>query len=408
MNPPTEQESKDQAFPFRGQGVRLTALAALLYFAEGLPYGLVTELMPLYMRTRGASLTEIGMISAVSLAWTIKLLWAPLVDTVGTYRQWIGVSLLALCVSLALLAGADPYGSPLFWILLVLLALASATQDIAIDAFTITITPRELVGTVNATRVTTYRVGIILAGGGLAALATRTGWNAAFGVAGFLLLLVLSALPFMPDRRGSGTSAKGLLEGLRGWIIRRDALALLGVVLLFRLGDAALAPMIKPFWVDLGYSPAEIGTVTTVLGVSFTILGALLGGLFVNRYGIFRALVVFGIIQALSNGGYALVASLGGGRPAIYAASIVENLTGGLGVAAFLSFLMAICDKRLAATEYAMLTAIFGLSRSIAGTLSGVAADSMGYASFFWLTVALGVPGLLLLPRIRRALAESG
>jgi MFS transporter, PAT family, beta-lactamase induction signal transducer AmpG len=405
LNPPSSSESKDRAFP--PTGVRLTILASVLYFAEGLPYGLVTELMPLYMRMRGASLTEIGFISAVSFAWTIKLLWAPLIDTTGTYRRWIGVSLAILCGALALMAGVDPYGTPLFWVLLVALAVASATQDIAIDAFTITVTPREQVGTINATRVTAYRVAIILAGGGLAALASRTGWNAAFGAAAVLLLGVLVLVPFMPERRGSGTSAAGLLQGLRAWVVRRDALALLGMVLLFRLGDAALAPMVKPFWVDLGYSAAEIGTVTTVLGISFTIIGALLGGLFVNRYGIFRALVVFGIIQTLSNGGYALVASLGGGRPAIYAASIVENLTGGLGVAAFLSFLMAICDKRLAATEYAMLTAIFGLSRSIAGTLSGVAADSMGYAGFFWLTVALGVPGLLLLPHVRRELQSS-
>jgi PAT family beta-lactamase induction signal transducer AmpG len=164
--------------------------------------------------------------------------------------------------------------------------------------------------------------------------------------------------------------------------------------------------MTKPFWVDLGYDPAEIGVVTTVIGISFTIAGALLGGLFVNRYGIFRALVVFGVIQMLSNGGYALVASFGGGRPGIYGASIVENLTSGLGVAAFLSFLMAICDKRFAATEYALLTAVYGLSRSISGTVAGASADAMGYPAFFWLTVALGLPGLLLLPMIRRPLSE--
>lgn len=388
-------------------GLKLTGVAALLYFAEGLPYGLITELMPLYMRTRGASLTEIGLISAVSLAWTVKLVWAPLVDALGSYRQWIGASLLLLSAALAMIAGLDPWGTPWFWVLLTVICVASATQDIAIDAFTITVTPRNLVGTVNATRVTAYRIGIILAGGGLAALATRTGWSAAFALAAILFLLIAMAVPFLRDERGAGAKAAGLLAGLKGWMLRRDALALLGVVLLYRFADAALAPMTKPFWVDLGYSPAEIGTVTTVIGISFTIVGALLGGLFVNRYGIFRALVVFGVIQMLSNGGYAAVASFGGGRAGIYAASMIENLTTGLGVAAFLSFLMAVCDRRFAATEYALLTALFGLTRSIAGTLSGATADAMGYAGFFWLTMALGLPGLALLPLVRRRLAES-
>jgi Major Facilitator Superfamily. len=159
--------------------------------------------------------------------------------------------------------------------------------------------------------------------------------------------------------------------------------------------------MLKPYWVDRGFSPAEIGTVTTVFGIGFLIIGAIAGGAFVNRYGVHAGLLWLGILQILSNVGYALVASASAGRPALYAASIIENFTGGLGTAAFLAFLMAVCDKENAATEYALLTALYGLTRSLVGTASGFATESLGYATYFWLTVFLGVPALLLLPRIR-------
>jgi PAT family beta-lactamase induction signal transducer AmpG len=138
-----------------------------------------------------------------------------------------------------------------------------------------------------------------------------------------------------------------------------------------------------------------------VIGISFLILGAIAGGVFLARFGIYAGLLWLGILQMLSNVGYALAAQTDASRPALYAVAIIENFTGGLGTAAFLAFLMSICDTQLAATQYALFTAVFGLSRSLIGTFSGLTAQRLGYTQYFWLTVALGVPGLLLLAALR-------
>jgi PAT family beta-lactamase induction signal transducer AmpG len=175
----------------------------------------------------------------------------------------------------------------------------------------------------------------------------------------------------------------------------------LAFVMLYKLGDAAMGPMVKPFWLDRGLTVEEIGIVSTSFGVGASLLGSILGGIYTSRAGIFRALWVLGLVQALSNLGYAGAAASEAGRPAIYAASLLESFTGGLGTAAFLAFLMHICDKRQAATEYALLSSLFGLSRTLVTPVSGWTAESLGYASFFALTFFLALPAYALLPWVR-------
>lgn len=390
--------------PASPRAVWICSLAGLFYFSEGLPYGVVTELLPLYLRTQHVSLGEIGLLSTVSLAWTMKLFWAPLVDRYGTYRRWIAASLVTMLAVWVWFATAGTTTG--FWIAVTILALASATQDVAVDAMTITITPAKLLGVVNSTRVAAYRLAIILAGGGFAALATRTGWSVPFAIAAGVALALLLLTRIVPPNDRSAAEHPRVIRGIRTWLARPDGPAIFGVVLLYRFGDGALAPMLKPYWVDRGFSPAEIGTVTTVFGIGFFIIGAIAGGAFVTRYGVHAALLWLGMLQILSNVGYAVVATTSAGRPGLYAASIIENFTGGLGTAAFLAFLMAVCEKENAATEYALLTALYGLTRSLVGTASGFATESLGYATYFWLTVLLGVPALFLLDRIR-ATAEA-
>lgn len=388
---------------------RIPILVAILYFSEGLPYGIVNELFPLYLRSQGASLAAIGLISTVSLAWTFKVLWSPLVDSLSTYRRWISGAVAVLTLCLATFALSPAPGGTLFWAALTVLALASATQDIAVDAWTIVMTPTGLLGPVNSIRVASYRVAIILCGGGMAALASTIGWPAGFWAAAAITAAIFLISIYLPDtEKRIREKREPLFRGLLQWIARPNAVILLAVVLLYRLGDAAILPMIKPFWFDLGYSTAEVGTVTTVIGVAFTIVGAFLGGLVVAKIGILRALLILGVVQMLSNTGYAVVAMWQFGRVALYTASIIENLTSGLGIAAFMAFLMAICDRRFAATEFAMLSALFALTRSVAGSFSGVWAESAGYATYFWITTALGIPGLLIIPFIpKTAIARS-
>ena len=382
---------------------RTLFLASILYFSEGLPYGLVNELAPVYLRVMHVPLAEITRVIGIAgFAWTAKFLWSPLIEF-GTYRRWIAGALTVITLLLVALTTS----AISFAIVLILLAIASATQDIAIDAFTIRVTPNTLLGPVNSIRVTAYRVAIIVAGGGLAAVAGYLGWRVAFGGAACVAALILAFSFTMPDDRGATRTERNLLRDLAQWLRRPRAFTLLALVLLYRLGEFAIVLLAKPYWVDRGYSVQEIGTITTTIGATVVILGVFAGGAFVARFGVYSALLWMGIAQVVSNIGYALVATFGAGRWGIYAASIGENLGYGLGNAAFLAFLMAICDKERAATEYALLTALFGLSRMIISYYSGAVAQSLGYAPFFWITVFLGVPALLLLPRVRVILSEA-
>ena len=382
------------------------ALAAVLYFSQGLPFGIVNELMPLYLRIQNVSLTQIGLLSTLSLAWTWKVLWSPLIDMYGSYRRWMAGALVVLAGSTAALAVVPPSQTALFWTIIGVIAFASATQDIAIDAMAIRITPERLLGYVNSVRVAAYRGAMIVAGGALAWLSASAGWPGAFWTVAAIMVAIFAFTFVLPPESGAAVARTNPFAGVAQWLRRPSAIAFVALALIYRLGDAALTPMIKPYWVDRGFSAGEIGTVTTVLGISLLIVGAAAGGLVISRYGIYRALLWLGILQMLSNVGYALVAQTVAGRTGMYTATIIENFTGGLGTAAFLAFLMAICDREFAATQFAMLSAAFALSRSVIGSFSGVLAENMGYAPYFWVTVALGIPGLLLLlvPSVARDL----
>ena len=377
----------------------LGSVAAVLYFSEGLPYGIVRELVPAFLRFQHVGLPTIGDLSSVAaLAWSLKLLWSPLVDTFGSYRRWIAGALVAVALSLIAMSATSV---PLLYVFVATLAIASATQDIAVDAFTIRATPQNLLGPINSIRVAAYRVALIVGGGALLALADRTGWRVVFIVAAGLAAAIFVFALSLPDDRGQRAERPRLLRDLAHWLQRPHAPALLAIVFLYRLGELSIVPMIKPYWVDRGYSATEIGTITGVVGISVSIVGTIAGGWVVARIGIWRSLLWLGLAQNASNLGYALVATAAAGKWAIYAAAVVENLGYGAGTAAFLAFLMSICDRERAATEYALLTAAYGLTGSMMIAASGYIAKYAGYPFFFWLTVFLGIPALLLLPKVK-------
>lgn len=387
------------------------AAAGVLYFSEGLPFGIAKEFVPLYLRFRHVDLTEIGLLNVVGFAWTLKFLWSPLVDAFGAYRRWISVAVMLIAIALFGMAATLP--GPLFYGCVALLALASATQDIAVDAFTIRATPHELLGPVNSVRVTAYRIALT-APGILAAVAQRSGWGTAFSIAAGIAIAIVIATFFLPDDRGAvvdrgaAGGSRSFIAAFRQWLNRPGAGILLAIAFTYRLGEFAVVAMIKPYWVDQGYSPAEIGTITSIIGVVVSIAGAIAGGAIVARIGIWRSLLYLGLVQCLSNTGYALVATFHAGRWAIYAAAILENIGYGLGTAAFLAFLMSLCDRERAASEYALLSAAYGLTGTIIASASGYLAKHAGYPAYFWLTVVLGFPALFLLGRGERSERQPG
>ncbi len=384
----------------------------LLYFAEGLPLGIAIDVLPVYFRVHGLSLEAVGFLSLLGLPWTLKVLWAPLVDRIGQRRHWIAAaagSMALLLALLPLLPPAEP--TLLLWVTLLAFTTLSATQDIAIDAWTIGVLDPGEEGPGNGVRVMAYRAALIAAGGGLVVLAGRERWPLAFGLgAALMATLAVAALRAPSDAatRASAAQPPHVFGPLAAWLARPAGVALVIFVVTFKMGDAALGPMAKPYWLDRGLSVEEIGLVSTTLGTLATVLGALAGGGLVRRWGIVPALWRLGALQALSNLGYAAVALSDIGREAIWAASLVESATGGLGTASFLAFLMSVCERERAATEYALLSALFGLGRTLAGTLSGLAAARFGYAAFFAATFLLALPAFALIPAVSGLLRQTG
>ena len=375
---------------------------AILYFAEGFPFGLVVDNLPVYFRAHGVSLQAIGMLSVLGLPWSLKVFWAPLVDRFGERRHWITAALVVMALATAAipLTDASAPGTVLFGLVLTL-TIASATQDIAIDAYTIGLLAPGEEGVANGVRVSAYRAALIVGGGALVILAGWIGWAPLYWTAAAVLAALAAAAWLAPPIAIARRPATEWWRAFVAWLGRPGAAAVLAFVLLYKLGDASMGPMVKPFWIDRGLSVEEIGFVSTTLGVAASVAGALVGGVFTSRAGIFRALWALGLLQAVSNLGYAAVAFAHGGRIAIYAASLVESFTGGLGTAAFLAFLMHICEREHAATQYALLSALFGFTRSLAGAVSGVGASRLGYAPYFAATFALALPAYALLPWLR-------
>lgn len=470
----------------------------ILYFAEGFPLGVFYEIFPVYFRQQGVELRQIGVLSLLGLAWTLKFLWAPAVDYWRHHRRWMAAVDVGMGLVMLYFAMQAGFG-PIVWLAIGTFTLLSATNDIAVDGYTIELLDKGELGLANGIRIGLYRVGMLTSGFVLMA-SDWLGWQGAFAVSAVIFfglsavslaaprervivadrgdvraeIAALSRSPFALAALGGVTlGVLWLIDNVTKWsastpsfwlyafgavilaavlitsvgrarsvpdgvvttpeeslvrgpmfgalmeLLRRPGIApVLAFILIFKLPDTAMGFMVRPFWVDAGFSAAQIGLVSVNIGLVLSIAGGIAGGWITDRIGIYRALWMLGLAQAASNLGYWIAASIlpippaGGGVPfehqaVLYAASATESFTGGLSTAAFLAFLMAIVQKERAATEYALLSSVFALSRSVAGWVGGIGASSMGYANWFLLTFFLAFPAYLLLPWVSRMLRGS-
>lgn len=378
----------------------------LLYFIQGLPFGWFYQALPVYYRSQGTSLAAIGALTLLTLPWSLKFLWSPLIDRTGHARYWIAGALLTMA---ALTAVTGLNGASVAWGMLALFVLASATQDIAIDGCFVQLLSGAEQAAGNGVRVSAYRTAMI-AGGGLTVMSAGfLPWSQVFWimVAAFALL-AMAALTVPVDRVVTERRpTREWIAGLGRWLARPATIPVFAFILLYKLGDQAMGPMVLPFWVDRGLPPEAIGFATSTLGTFATIGGALAGGWYTARRGVVEGLWVLGLAQAGSNLLYAVVAYLDAGSWSLWLAGLVESLSGGLGTAAFMSLLSVSCDREHAATQFAILSSLTGVSRFIAGPLSGLAAERLGYAPWFALTFLLALPAYLLLPFVSRWLAGT-
>jgi PAT family beta-lactamase induction signal transducer AmpG len=302
-------------------------------------------------------------------------------------------------LALPLFDAAHP--TTLLFVVLFTFTLASATQDIAIDAYAIGIVSKGQEGVANSFRAAFYQIAVIVGGGGTMWLVRPLGWSWIYVLLAALFVTMALGVLFSPPVRVVHRPPREMASQFWRFVSRPGSIAVFLFILTFRLDIMFIGSMIKPFWVDRGMSPEEIGMVSTIVGAGLVSLGAIIGGLITSRIGVFHALWSLGLAQAFPSLAYAAVAHWNLGRPWLYTASCLESLGIGLCTAAFLSFLMRICDKEQAATQYALLSALYGLTRFLGGW-SGLAAERLGYASFFTLTFLMSGPAYLFLPWVRR------
>ncbi len=394
-----------------------TQLAVLLLgFSSGLPLLLSSGTLQAWLTVSQVNTATIGLFALVGLPYTLKFLWAPLLDRysvrwLGRRRSWILLMQLAISLTLLALAFTDPKSQlwPFALVALVLAAL-SATQDIAIDAWrTDTLSPPER-GFGAALFVMAYRIGMLAAGSVAMILAQYFGWPLTYFVMALLMGVGMIATLLAPERDTLHLKplslAAAVVAPLREFFSRPGAWALVALIILYKFGDAFASALSTTFLIrGAGFSLAEIGLINNGLGLVITLFGGLFGGLWMMKLGLFRSLMVFGVLQAITNLGYALLAvapSLGVMVPVI----ALEHFTGGLGTAAFVALLMAVCDIRYSATQFALLSAVATLGRVYLGPVAGLTVTVIGWPSFFVLTFVAALPGLWLLFRLKAMICQ--
>ncbi len=387
---------------------RKLGIVAFLYFLEGAPPAILWEILPVYFRVSGASLAAIGGLRLLELPYSLKFLWSPLVHRYGDRRAWMKGCLTVAAAAIALLPFVEvAHPGWIVFGLVFLLAAASATQDVAIDSYTVGLVDPAEQGAANGVRASAYRVALVLVGGALLMLTSLIGWTGLFLAAAAVLVGLGMLTPRVPRLDLPPETRRAWKAGFLSWVWTWRAVPLILFVLSYKLGEFAIGPMIKPFWVDQGRSLFEIGLVPTSIGIGLSVAGSLAGGGFIARFGIFHGVWVLGLLQAISNLGYALVAWGNLGTIGLYGASVFESFTGGLGTAAFLALLMNVCQKEHATVQYAFLSSLFALTGRLAGAVSGFGAERLGYGNYFALTFFLGLPALALLPWVRPWIREG-
>ena len=390
-------------------------IIALLYFIQGAPAAILWEVLPVYFRMNGVSLRAIGGLRLLELPYSLKVLWSPLVHRFGDRRLWVTACMLGIAAVLFALPFVNVAGVGLIVLVLILaLTTLSATQDIAIDSYSVGLVNRAEEGAANGVRASAYRVALVFFGGGLVFLAAVLAWNSLFILAGSIFALLGLAARMIPRLNLPEEAREHWWKGFAGWVGTWRVLPLIAFVLTYKLGEFAIGPMVKPFWVDYGKSiwtqeqlMFQIGLFPTTFGIVLSIAGALAGGAFISRYGIFHGVWFLGLLQAVSNLSYSLVEWLDLGRFGLYGASMFESLSGGLGTAAFLAFLMNVCDKEHATVQYAFLSSIFSLTGRLIGGISGLGAEKYGYGNYFAITFLLSMPAYLLLPWVKQWIQED-
>ncbi|WP_104205038.1 AmpG family muropeptide MFS transporter [Billgrantia saliphila] len=436
MSIPSAQRSWRAALAVYLRAPVITML--FLGFSAGLPFLLVFSTLSAWLRSAGVEVAAIGFFAWIGMLYSIKFFWAPVVDrlalpvltrTFGQRRGWMLLAQAMIAGGLVGLASLEPQQNlPLVAAFALLVAFGSATQDIAIDAFRIESAPDDIQAAMASTYIIGYRGGLLAAGAGALYVASWLSWQAAYlsmallvGIGAITVLLrpeperlsLTIQLIHEPRVRAFIRASRGkprLLRRLGAWLIgavvcpftdfvsrhRLKALWLLVFVAVFRISDLAMASMANPLYIDLGFSLSTIASVTNIFGIAMSIGGGILGGLLVARYGIGPILVLGAAAATLTNLLFAALALAGQSLPMLVLAIVGDNLANGLASAVFIAFISSLTSRAYTATQYALFSSLMTLPGKFLSGFGGLVVATQGYATFFVIATALGLPAIFL------------
>jgi len=392
---------------------RRVATVLFLGFSSGLPLALSGGTLQAWLTVEGVDIKTIGLFTLVGLPYTLKFLWSPLLDrfTVplfGRRRGWILVFQALLLILIFAMSVVSPVKAP--WVLAFLafgLAFASSSQDIVVDAYRTEVLREKERGLGAAVSVTGYRIAMLVSGALALILSGILGWRSTYMIMAGLMVVGMMAVWLGPEPENPGTPPKSMREAVSGPLVeffsRDGAWLVLGLIILYKLGDAFAGSLTTSFLIrGVGFSVGEVGTINKGMGLAATIVGALFGGALMSRLRLYRSLLLFGVLQAVSNLSFMILALVGKSYAMLVFTIAFENLAGGMGTAAFVAFLMALCNHNFTATQFALLSALASLGRVFVGPASGVLVDEFGWLLFFLVTFFAAIPGLVLLWKMRK------
>lgn len=387
-----------------------TASVTLQSFPSGLPLGLVLVAVPAWLKLSGADNTTIGWVTAAQVPYAFKFLWSPILDRfappfLGRKRGWAVLAQGALLIGLLALALAagNPHRIGAIWACVFLIAFASATQDIAVDAYAVEVLRPEEQGIAAGARSAVSRLAMTLSGRMAITAATWVSWPILFAAQSVFYLPAAVLMVFSPEPEAVPAPPRTLREAIWepfvGFLRQHRALEIATFLVLYKFGDNLASALVSPFLLDMGFDKWDVGIVFFWIGFFGSIVGAIAGGAITSALGLGHSLWLFGLLQAFSNVGYIMIAQIGVNRPVMYGAMLFESATTGMGTGAFSVLLLRLTSKRFSATQYALLSSIFALGRTASGPLAGVLSDSLGWTVFFVLTIFAAIPGLVMLQR---------
>lgn len=381
----------------------------LLGFSSGVPLALVGGTLQAWLASLKVDLTIIGAISLVGLPYTLKFLWAPFMDRyvpsfLGRRRGWIIITQIALILSLIGMSIHDPINSPVMIVVLAfLVAFSSASQDIVVDAYKTELLDKSEFGIGAATANLGYRLAMIFSGAFALILSDYVSWSAVYQVMAASMLVGIITTLFTNEMplplRSPKTLKEAVIEPFIDFFSRKKSNQLLWFIIFYKLDVVFALALMTPFMMEIGFTRAEIGAITKSFSLIMTLAGTFVGGIWLNRIGIKKSLWLFGVLQGISGLSFYFLAKMGHHYPMMVTAIIIENFCSGMGSAAYAAFLMSLCNSKFTATQFALLTSLMALARTVICVPAGWIATNVGWENYYLISILLMIPGLLLLTR---------